>query len=58
MTVQVIVTLHVHQFGIVQIFRVNTFPEILPVDAVNHVSHDGSVSVTIALVHVLGPLFV
>jgi hypothetical protein len=58
MTVHVMVTVHVHQLATLPTFHVNTFPEKVHVDAVNHVSHDGSVSVTIALVHVSGPLFV
>jgi hypothetical protein len=47
MTVHVIITIHVESGSISQTFTISTPPEIVPVDVVIHVSHDGKISVTI-----------
>jgi hypothetical protein len=54
LTVQVIVTLPTHQLNRLHIFKVNTFPETLPVDVVNPVNHDGRVSLITIHVAVFG----
>ena len=43
-TVHVMVTLHTHPLNRLNIFKVNTFPEILHVEATNHVNQVGNVS--------------
>jgi hypothetical protein len=57
MTVHVMVTVHVHQLATLPTFHVNTFPEKVHVDAVNHVNHDGSVSEIATPDAVFGQLF-
>jgi hypothetical protein len=52
------ITLPTHPLNRLHIFKVNIFPEMLHVDAVNHVSHAGNVSLITIHVAVAGQRFV
>ena len=52
------VTVPAHQLNRLHIFKVNTLPEILHVDDVNHVKPDGSVSLITIHVAVAGQALV